>query len=178
MPGAYLKPVYILLSDGHWPGSLVACLCSFKIYSKWSVQTNKKTSIDTHMHTQCSHASVGLAQAHPNYSNCSDCRNMCQHVEGKVDGFSWVYILVHSIYNSYNTPTSRIPFCTDAIQFPICLSSNMGTHVGNIVVLSNTHPVYGNTGPGPPRVKLCCMYLPIASVTPHHLSLWHSTTTD
>ena len=24
MPGAYLKPVYILLPDGHWPGSLVA----------------------------------------------------------------------------------------------------------------------------------------------------------
>ena len=23
MPGAYLKPAYVLLSDGHWPGSLV-----------------------------------------------------------------------------------------------------------------------------------------------------------
>ena len=28
-------------------------------------QTNKQTSIDTHTRAQCSHASVGLAQAHP-----------------------------------------------------------------------------------------------------------------
>ena len=35
---------------------------SFKIYGKWSVQTNKHT----HTHAQCSHASVGLAHAHPN----------------------------------------------------------------------------------------------------------------
>ena len=31
-----------------------------------SKQTNKRTSIDTHTLLQCSHASVGLAQAHPN----------------------------------------------------------------------------------------------------------------
>ena len=36
---------------------------SFEIYGKWSVQT----SIDTHTHAQCSHASVGLAQARPNH---------------------------------------------------------------------------------------------------------------
>ena len=37
-------------------------MCSFEIYGKWSVQA----SIDTHTHAQYSHASVGLAQAHPN----------------------------------------------------------------------------------------------------------------
>ena len=31
------------------------------------VGPNKQASIDTHTHAQCSHASVGLAQAHPNY---------------------------------------------------------------------------------------------------------------
>ena len=139
MPGAYLKPAYILLSDGHWPGSLVACLvtrssashrssqscrvcchcihlkssllslsftatlrsgsspsyslsqlllsCLLKYTSAWtfhhreifecaylkftvsgrSKQTNQQTSIDTHTCAQCSHASVGLAQARPNY---------------------------------------------------------------------------------------------------------------
>ena len=35
---------------------------SFKIFGKWSVQA----SIDTHTRAQCSHASVGLAQARPN----------------------------------------------------------------------------------------------------------------
>ena len=42
---------------------------SFEIYSKWSVQANKQASKQTYTHTraQCSHASVGLAQARPNY---------------------------------------------------------------------------------------------------------------
>ena len=39
-------------------------MCSFEIYDKWPVQT----SIDTHTLPQCSHASVGLAQARPNYA--------------------------------------------------------------------------------------------------------------
>ena len=76
-----------------------------------------------------------------------------------------VYILVHFICN--NIPTSRIPFCTDAIQFPICLPSNMGAHVGNVVVMSNTHPVYWNTGPG----ELCiCLSdsSPFVSLALHH----------
>ena len=34
----------------------------------WSVQASKQASIDTHTRTQWSHASVGLAQARPNYS--------------------------------------------------------------------------------------------------------------
>ena len=38
---------------------------SFEIYGKWSVQ---RTSIDTHTCVQCSHNSVGLAQARPNYA--------------------------------------------------------------------------------------------------------------
>jgi len=38
---------------------------SFKIFSIWP-QTDK-TGIHTHAHAQCSHASVGLAQARPNY---------------------------------------------------------------------------------------------------------------
>ena len=38
--------------------------------SGWSKQASKQASIDTHTCTQCSHASVGLAQARPNY-NCS-----------------------------------------------------------------------------------------------------------
>ena len=40
---------------------------SFKIYGKWSVQANKQASKHTHTHAQCSHASVGLTQARPNY---------------------------------------------------------------------------------------------------------------
>ena len=37
---------------------------SFEIYGKWSVQTtNKQASINTHTHAQCSHTSVGPAQA-------------------------------------------------------------------------------------------------------------------
>ena len=36
---------------------------SFKIYGKWSVHSQ----IDRHTCAQCSHASVGLAQARPNY---------------------------------------------------------------------------------------------------------------
>ena len=39
---------------------------SFEIYGKWSVQASKQASIDTHTCAQCSHASVGLAQARPN----------------------------------------------------------------------------------------------------------------
>ena len=38
---------------------------SFEIHGSWSVQTNKPTSI--HLLAQCSHACVGLTQAHPNY---------------------------------------------------------------------------------------------------------------
>ena len=38
---------------------------SFEIYGKWSVQASKQASIHTHTCTQCSHASVGLAQARP-----------------------------------------------------------------------------------------------------------------
>ena len=38
---------------------------SFAIYGKWSVQTKKKTSKQAY--TQCSHTSVGLTQARPNY---------------------------------------------------------------------------------------------------------------
>ena len=38
----------------------------FKIYGKWSVQTSVDRQIYTHTHAQCSHASVGLAQARPN----------------------------------------------------------------------------------------------------------------
>ena len=37
------------------------------MYGKWSVQTNQQTNKHTHMRAQCSHASVGLAQARPNY---------------------------------------------------------------------------------------------------------------
>ena len=40
---------------------------SFKIYGKWSVQANKQASKHTHARAQCSHASVGLTQARPNY---------------------------------------------------------------------------------------------------------------
>ena len=39
---------------------------SFEIYGKWSVQASKQTSKHTHARAQCSHASVGLAQARPN----------------------------------------------------------------------------------------------------------------
>ena len=42
---------------------------SFKIYGKWSVQTNQQTNKHTHTHAECSHASVGLAQAHPNHGD-------------------------------------------------------------------------------------------------------------
>ena len=134
MPGAYLKPAYIQMSDGHWPGSLVACLvtqssdshhssqscraccqcielkssslslsftatlqsgsspsCSFSrlllsfllkyISAAWTCHHRKifdcahlrftvsgrckQTNKHTHTHAQCSHASVGLAQARP-----------------------------------------------------------------------------------------------------------------
>ena len=37
--------------------------CSFKIYSKWSVQANKQTNKHKHTCVQCSHASVGLSSA-------------------------------------------------------------------------------------------------------------------
>ena len=44
---------------------------SFEIYDKWSVQANKQASKQaskhTHARAQCSHTSVGLAQARPNY---------------------------------------------------------------------------------------------------------------
>ena len=43
-------------------------ICSFEIYGKWSVQASKHTNKHTHAHAQCSRASVGLAQAHPNSS--------------------------------------------------------------------------------------------------------------
>ena len=39
MPGAYLKPAYIQLSDGHWPGSLVACLVTRSSDSHHSSQS-------------------------------------------------------------------------------------------------------------------------------------------
>ena len=39
---------------------------SFKVYRKWLVQASKH--IYTHTRAQWSHASVGLAQAHPNYA--------------------------------------------------------------------------------------------------------------
>ena len=39
----------------------------FKIYGKWSVQASKPASKHTDTHAQCSHTSVGLAQACPNY---------------------------------------------------------------------------------------------------------------
>ena len=53
----------------HWPShasryqsSWNIWIRSFKIYGKWSVQASKHT----HALLQCSHASVGLAQARPN----------------------------------------------------------------------------------------------------------------
>ena len=39
MPGAYLKPAYIQLSDSHWPGSLVACLVTRSSDSHHSSQS-------------------------------------------------------------------------------------------------------------------------------------------
>ena len=39
---------------------------SFKIFGIWP-QTDRQTYIHTHTHAQCSHASVGLTQARPNY---------------------------------------------------------------------------------------------------------------
>ena len=130
MPGAYLKPAYIQLSDGYWPGSLVACLvtrssdshhssqscraccqciqlkssslslsfmatlqsgfcsvarCLLKYTSAWTFHhreifkyahlkftvsgRSKPTNKHTHTCAQCSHASVGLAQARPNYTD-------------------------------------------------------------------------------------------------------------
>ena len=44
----------------------------FEIYSKWSVQTNQQTNKHTHTRAQCSHASVGLAQARPNEYSIDD----------------------------------------------------------------------------------------------------------
>ena len=41
---------------------------SFKIFCIWS-QTDRQTYIHTHARAQCSYASVGLAQAHPNKKN-------------------------------------------------------------------------------------------------------------
>ena len=38
----------------------------FQIYSKWSVQASKQAQI--HTRVQCSHASEGLTQAHPNHN--------------------------------------------------------------------------------------------------------------
>ena len=40
---------------------------SFEIYGKWSVQASKQASKHTHARAQCSHTSVGLAQARPKY---------------------------------------------------------------------------------------------------------------
>ena len=38
---------------------------SFKIYSKWSIQASNQASKHRYTCVQCSHASVGLAQAGP-----------------------------------------------------------------------------------------------------------------
>ena len=49
-------------------------LCNIKIHMcslKFTVYGCKQASKHTHAHAQCSHASVGLAQAHPNYCTCS-----------------------------------------------------------------------------------------------------------
>ena len=55
----------------HWPShasqyrsSWNIWMRSIKIYGKWSVQASKQANI--HTRAQCSHASVGLAQARPN----------------------------------------------------------------------------------------------------------------
>ena len=42
---------------------------SFKIFGIWP-QTDRQTDIHAHAHAQCSHASVGLAQARLNYISC------------------------------------------------------------------------------------------------------------
>ena len=61
----------ILYSDSSPPLASSTCftsifwniwICSFKIYTP-----SKQASIDTHAHAQCSHVSVGLAQARPKY---------------------------------------------------------------------------------------------------------------
>ena len=44
---------------------------SFKIYGKWSIQASKQASKHRYTRAQCSHASVGLAEARPNYILCS-----------------------------------------------------------------------------------------------------------
>ena len=56
-----------LYARSHWlsiiQSSSCILVCSFEIYGKWSVQTNQQAY--THS-AQCSHTSVGLAQACPN----------------------------------------------------------------------------------------------------------------
>ena len=58
-----------LASHASCGSSLNIWMRSFKVYGKWSVQASKQASIDTHTCAQYSHASVGLAQARPNYYN-------------------------------------------------------------------------------------------------------------
>ena len=65
-------------------------MCSFEIYCKWLVQTNKHA----HMHVHHSDASVGLTQARPNY-NCfrllskRTCMHICEcHIAVTVIAFS------------------------------------------------------------------------------------------
>ena len=53
------------------PSSIFVILKFKRAHLKFSVygrkQTDRQTDIHTHTRVQCSHASVGLAQAHPNY---------------------------------------------------------------------------------------------------------------
>ena len=59
---------------------------------------SKQTSIDTHTHAQCSHASVGLVQAHPNHMSNS-CK--CMGVDGEALHLRVVYKKTHFFATSH-----------------------------------------------------------------------------
>ena len=79
---------------------------SFKIYGKWSVQASKHT----HARAQCSHASVGLAQARPNNQFMGGVDLANQHLS--------YYSLVHPAQNQQMVEEGvLVPHMT--LQLPI-----------------------------------------------------------
>ena len=52
----------------HTSSSIFVILKFQRAHLKFSVYGRKQTDIHTHARAQCSHASVGLAQARPNYT--------------------------------------------------------------------------------------------------------------
>ena len=71
---------------------------SFEVYGKWSVQT------DSHTRAQCSHASVGLAQAHLNHGVV----RTTVHVH--------IYLINRMCFNKHSKDMLGIILCLDSIS--------------------------------------------------------------